>query len=66
MILQTLKKIYPNKSEEALRNMEQDIKKCIDREISASELADFAISLVTSRDTNEKTNPNIEDDSTPS
>lgn len=66
MILQTLKKIYPNKSEDVLRIMEQDIKKCIDREISVSELADFAISFVTSRDTKEKTNMNIEDDSTPS
>ena len=66
MILQALKKIYPNKSEEVLRNMEKDIKKCIDREISMSELADFAISLVTSCDTKEKTNMSIEDDSRPS
>lgn len=66
MILQTLKKIYPDKSEETLKIMEQDIKKSIERESSASELADFAINLVMSRDIGEKTNQNREDDSTPS
>ncbi len=66
MILQVLKKIYPNKSEESLKIMEQDIKKCIDREISASDLADFAINLVMARDIGEKTNQNREDDLTPS
>ncbi len=66
MILQVLKKIYPNKSEESLKIMEQDIKKCIDREIRASDLADFAINLVMARDIGEKTNQNREDDLTPS
>ena len=46
MILQTLKKIYPNKSETALKELEQDIRKHINGEIGTAELVNFASKLV--------------------
>lgn len=54
MILQTLKKIYPNKSETVLKELEQDIRKHINGEIVASELVDFASKLVMARSVDTK------------
>lgn len=66
MILQTLKKIYPNKSETALKELEQDIRKCINGEIGVFELVDFAAKLVKVQTTEEKLIINKKGDSKPS
>ena len=46
MILQALKNLYPNKSEKILRAVEKDLEKCIGREMSAVELAEWVGKLV--------------------
>ena len=66
MISQTLKKIYPNKSETALKELEQDIRKHINGEIGVSELVDFASKLVMVQTTEEELIINKKDDSKPS
>ena len=65
MILQTLKKIYPDKSETELKELEQDIRTCINREVDASELEDFATKLVMERTVEKELIVNIGDDSKP-
>ena len=66
MILQTLKKIYPNKSETALKELEQDIRKHINGELGVSELVDFASNLVMAQTTEEELIINKKGDSKPS
>ena len=46
MILQALKNLYPNKSEKILKAVEKDLEKCIGREMSVMELADWINKLV--------------------
>ena len=66
MILQALKKLYPNKSEKILKAVEKDLEKCIGREMSTIELADWIDKLVIAHTIEEALRINIEDDSKPS
>ena len=63
MILQTLKKIYPNKSETALKELEQDIRKHINGEIGTAELVNFASKLVMGHTDDSGSNSIKKDDS---
>ena len=65
MILQTLKKIYPDKSETVLKELEQDIRTRINGEIDTFELVDFATKLIMERTIEKAFIVNIEDDSKP-
>ena len=64
MILQALKNLYPNKSEKILRSVEKDLEKCIGREMSAVELAEWIGKLVAAH-TIEEALRITEDDSKP-
>ncbi|MBQ8371816.1 MAG: hypothetical protein IJX38_02600 [Clostridia bacterium] len=66
MILHALKKLYPNKSEKILKAVEKDLEKCIGREMSAVELADWIDKLVTAHTIEEALRITTEDDSKPS
>ena len=65
MILQALKNLYPNKSEKILKAVEKDLEKCIGREMSVMELADWINKLVIAH-TIEEALRITEDDSKPS
>ena len=65
MILQALKNFYPNKSEKILKAVEKDLEKCIGREMSTVELADWIDKLVIAH-TIEEALRTTEDDSKPS
>lgn len=65
MILKTLKKIYPTKSDKMLKNMGEDIKKYIDQGIDVSELADSTVKLIMTRIAADESNLKKEDDSRP-
>ena len=65
MILQALKNLYPNKSEKILKAVEKDLEKCIGREMSTLELADWIGKLVIAH-TIEEALRITEDDSKPS
>ena len=65
MILQTLKKIYPDKSETVLKELEQDIRTRINGWIDTSELVDFATKLIMERTLEKELIVNIKDDSKP-
>ena len=65
MILQALKNLYPNKSEKILKAVEKDLEKCIGREMSTVELADWIDKLVTAHTIQEALRI-TEDDSKPS
>ena len=65
MILKTLKKIYPTKSDKMLKNMGEDIKKYIDQGIDVSELADSTVKLIMTRIVEDKSNLKKEDDLRP-
>jgi hypothetical protein len=65
MILKTLKKIYPSKSDKMLKTMEMDIEKCINQGINASELADSTAKLIMTRIAEDESNLKKEDDSRP-
>ena len=65
MILQALKNLYPNKSEKILKAVEKDLEKCIGREMSTVELADWIDKLVIAH-TIEEALRITEDDSKPS
>ena len=66
MILQALKNLYPNKSEKILKAVEKDLEKCIGREMSAVELADWIDKLVIAHTIEEALRISKEDDSKPS
>ena len=65
MILQTLKEIYPDKSETVLKELEQDIRTRINGEMNTSDLVDFATKLVMERTLEKELIVNIKDDSKP-
>ena len=65
MILKTLKKIYPTKSDKMLKNMGEDIKKYIEQGIDVSELADSTVKLIMTRIAADESNLKKEDDSRP-
>ena len=65
MILHALKNLYPNKSEKILKAVEKDLEKCIGREMSTVELADWIDKLVIAH-TIEEALRITEDDSKPS
>ena len=66
MILQALKNLYPNKSEKILKAVEKDLEKCIGREMSTLELADWIGKLVMAHTIEEALRIDEKDDSKPS
>ena len=65
MILKTLKKIYPSKSDKMLKTMEKDIEKCINQGIDVSELTESTVKLIMTRIAEDESKLKKEDDLRP-